>query len=59
MSCAHRPGGSLPNEPDEPASQLIGSTASSTWNFQAWYREPAAGGPFFDLSDALNLVFVL
>jgi len=26
-------------------------------NFQCWYRDPAAGAPFFNLSDALNIVF--
>jgi hypothetical protein len=31
----------------------------STWNFQAWFRDPAGGGAFFDLSDAVSLTFTL
>ena len=33
-------------------------TAGSTWNFQAWFRDPAAGGANFNLSDGLELAFV-
>ncbi len=29
----------------------------STWNFQAWFRDPAASGFSFNLSDGLTLVF--
>lgn len=29
----------------------------STWNFQFWYRDPAAGGAGFNLSNALQLHF--
>jgi hypothetical protein len=29
----------------------------STWNFQFWFRDPAAGGSGFNLSDALTLNF--
>lgn len=29
----------------------------STWNFQFWYRDPAAGGAGFNLSDALRATF--
>ena len=32
-------------------------TPGSTWHFQAWFRDPAAGGAFFDLSDATTVVF--
>jgi len=32
-------------------------TGGSTWNFQAWYRDPAAGGAFFNLSDGLEVSF--
>ena len=28
-----------------------------TWHFQAWFRDPAAGGAFFDLSNALSVTF--
>ena len=43
----------LPNPPT--AMGLI--TAGSTWNFQAWYRDPAAGGAFFNLSDGFEVTF--
>ena len=29
----------------------------STWRFQAWFRDPAAGGSGFDLTDGLSSVF--
>ena len=29
----------------------------STWYFQAWFRDPAGGGSFFDLSDGLSMTF--
>jgi len=32
-------------------------TAGSTWNFQYWFRDPAAGGTGFNLSDGLALQF--
>jgi hypothetical protein len=31
--------------------------AGSVWHFQAWYRDPAAGGAGFDLSDGLTVTF--
>ena len=31
--------------------------AGSTWNFQAWFRDPPGGGAFFDLSDGLEVMF--
>ena len=40
-----------------PPSAATQITAGSTWNFQAWFRDPAAGGAFFDLSDGLCLTF--
>jgi hypothetical protein len=30
---------------------------ASTWNFQYWYRDPAAGGTGFNLSNALSVTF--
>ena len=30
---------------------------ASSWNFQFWYRNPAAGGAGFNLSDGLNVQF--
>jgi hypothetical protein len=32
--------------------------AGSTWNFQAWFRDPAAGMSGFNLSDGLRLDFL-
>jgi hypothetical protein len=32
-------------------------TAGSVWNFQAWFRDPPAGGSNFDLSNGLSLTF--
>jgi hypothetical protein len=32
-------------------------TAGSTWHFQAWFRDPGAGGAFFDLSNGLTITF--
>jgi len=33
-------------------------TAGSSYNFQAWFRDPAAGGTGFNLSDGLEVNFV-
>ena len=40
-----------------PPSAATQITAGSTWSFQAWFRDPAAGGAFFDLSDGLSVTF--
>jgi hypothetical protein len=32
-------------------------TAGSQWNFQAWFRDPAAGGSNFNLSNGLAITF--
>jgi len=32
-------------------------TAGSVWNFQAWFRDPTAGGSNFNLSDGLSVTF--
>ena len=40
--------------PPQPSGQI---TAGSTWNFQFWYRDPAAGGADFNLSDGLEVTF--
>ncbi|MFT4540330.1 MAG: WD40 repeat protein [Planctomycetota bacterium] len=34
-----------------------GITAPASWNFQCWYRDPAAGGSGFNLSDGLKADF--
>jgi len=31
--------------------------AGGTWKFQGWFRDPAAGGAGFDLSDGLSITF--
>ena len=30
----------------------------SSWNFQAWFRDPAAGGALFNLSDGYHVAFI-
>jgi len=41
-----------------PASSGSGQiTPGSTWNFQFWYRDPAAGGFGFNLSDGRRVTF--
>ena len=32
-------------------------TAGSTWSFQAWFADPAAGGAGFNLSSDLRVTF--
>ena len=32
-------------------------SAGSVWNFQAWFRDPAAGGSNFNLSNGLSVAF--
>jgi hypothetical protein len=32
-------------------------TAGSVWNFQSWFRDPAAGGSNFNLSNGLSIAF--
>lgn len=40
--------------PPKPKFQIL---PGSTWYFQAWFRDPAAGGAGLDLSDGLEIVF--
>ena len=40
--------------PPQAAGQI---TVGSTWNFQFRYRDPAAGGAYFNLSDGLEITF--
>lgn len=40
--------------PPTPLGQIL---PGSAWNFQAWFRDPAAGGANFDLSNGLLLLF--
>jgi len=36
----------------------VGITVAGAKNFQCWYRDPAAGGAFFNTSDGLHVIFV-
>ncbi|TDJ70189.1 MAG: VCBS repeat-containing protein [Planctomycetota bacterium] len=40
--------------PPSPSGQI---TAGSTWHFSTWFRDPAAGGANFDLSNGLTVTF--
>ena len=42
---------------DVTAGDNAGLLPGTTWYFQAWYRDPAAGLPAFNLSDGLEVVF--
>lgn len=42
---------------DPPTSKGL-VMAGSTWYFQAWFRDPAAGGANFNSSDGLEITFV-
>jgi hypothetical protein len=42
-----------------PPSALTQILPGSTWYLQAWYRDPAGGGAFFNLSDGLAVTFGL
>jgi hypothetical protein len=41
-----------------PAGTSTIISPGSTWNFQAWFRDPAAGAAGFDLSDAMQITFL-
>ncbi|MFT4541940.1 MAG: choice-of-anchor B domain-containing protein [Planctomycetota bacterium] len=43
----------LTNPPGMPAQ----INAGSNWNFQFWYRDPAAGGAAYNLTDGLSVTF--
>lgn len=40
--------------PPAPSGQI---SPGSTWHFQCWFRDPAAGGAAFNSSSALSLTF--
>ncbi|HVS18504.1 MAG TPA: hypothetical protein VMT18_07885 [Planctomycetota bacterium] len=42
------------DDPSSPASQIA---PGSTWNFQFWFRDLAAGGAGFNLSNGLSVTF--
>jgi hypothetical protein len=70
IRCVAAPVTRLPIETASPAGVLDvaidnsvhpGSTyfaAGTTWNFQAWFRDAAAGGSFTNLSDGYRITFV-
>jgi len=37
--------------------QAVQITPGTSWNFQAWFRDPAGGSPGFNLSDGLTVTF--
>ena len=39
------------------ASPLSNVQAGDTHHFQLWYRDPAAGGANYNLTDALEITF--
>ena len=43
------------DDPPLPAGQIL---PGSTWKFQGWFRDPAAGGSFFNLSDGYSIAFL-
>jgi hypothetical protein len=50
--------GELEYDIDNQAAPVSGAfTPGSVWSFQAWFRDPAAGGSNFDLSDGLQVTF--
>lgn len=51
--------GSLVHAPDLAAPPIPSGAIlpGSTWCFQAWYRDPAAGGASFNLSNGLSIAF--
>ena len=50
--------GELEYDIDNQAAPVFGAfTPGSVWNFQAWFRDPTAGGSNFDLSDSLQVIF--
>lgn len=51
------PGGSSSRAVDFTAAGSA-IVAGSTWNFQYWYRDPAAGGAGFNLSNGLSVTFL-
>ena len=52
-------GGSLEWAVDYAAQSIVAGqiTTGSTWYFQAWYRDPAAGGASFNLTDGYAITF--
>ncbi|MDE0893005.1 MAG: hypothetical protein OSB14_12545, partial [Planctomycetota bacterium] len=49
--------GSAQRALDMTASPLSNVQAGDTHHFQLWYRDPAAGGANYNLTDALEITF--
>ena len=47
----------FPLDNTNPSSAATQITPGSTWYFQAWFRDPAAGGALFNLSDGIEARF--
>ena len=47
----------LPFDFDAPPSPAAQVEAGSTWHFQVWYRDPAAGGTGVNLTNGVRVVF--
>jgi len=45
------------NTPTPEIPQNLKIEVGDTFNFQFWYRDPTAGGPAFNLSDAVEITF--
>lgn len=48
---------SFDNTPNPAIPESLKIYAGRTFNFQFWFRDPAAGGPAFNLSDAVEITF--
>jgi hypothetical protein len=48
---------SFDNTPNPAIPESLKVYAGRTFNFQFWYRDPTAGGPAFNLSDAVEITF--
>tara|TARA_R110002126_G_scaffold4409_11_gene23195 strand:+ start:21459 stop:22421 length:963 start_codon:yes stop_codon:yes gene_type:complete len=47
-----------PLDVQAPPTAAFAIAPGSTWVFQAWFRDPAAGGTGFNLSDGLEITFL-
>jgi hypothetical protein len=57
MGTQHLEPGMLYHAIDQSPADFAYFQPGSSWNFQFWYRNPAAGGTGFNLSDALHVDF--
>jgi hypothetical protein len=57
MATQHLDAVTLTHGYTESPSDFLYLQGGTSWNFQFWYRNPAAGGTGFNLSDALHVEF--